>query len=305
MYHYQLEPYKGINTRYVCPNCKQAKRTFSKYIDTKTGNYLNENVGRCNREEKCGYHYTPKQYFLENRINFENNNFRTSLKPKQEPSFSFISCKLFKQSLQERANMDYLKSENHFIAYLNSLFGVEVASGLISKYFIGTSKKWRGATIFWQIDISGKIRTGKIMLYNPDTGKRIKEPFNHIDWVHKTIKTHDFNLKQCLFGEHLMNDRTNPVAIVESEKTAIIASVYFPQFIWIATGGKENLTIERVRVLEGRNVVLFPDISGYDKWLKKSQEFFTIGNFIISDLLERKAKDKEREAGLDLVDYLI
>jgi len=56
------------------------------------------------------------------------------------------------------------------------------------------------------------------MLYSPTTGKRVKEPFNHITWVHKALKQPDFNLKQCLFGEHLLQDKTKPVAIVESEK---------------------------------------------------------------------------------------
>lgn len=30
--------------------------------------------------------------------------------------------------------------------------------------------------MFWQIDINGLVRTGKIMCYNPENGHRIKEP---------------------------------------------------------------------------------------------------------------------------------
>ena len=37
------------------------------YIDTENNNqYLSERVGKCNRLDKCGYHYTPKQYFTDN-----------------------------------------------------------------------------------------------------------------------------------------------------------------------------------------------------------------------------------------------
>jgi len=85
---------------------------------------------------------------------------------------------------------------NHFVTFLIQLFGEEIKSGLISKYFIGTSKQWQGATIFWQIDSKGKIRGGKIMLYDPKTGKRVKEPYNCITWVHTALKEPEYNLKQ-------------------------------------------------------------------------------------------------------------
>jgi hypothetical protein len=91
------------------------------------------------------------------------------------------------------------------LKFLIDLFGAEIVSELVNSYFIATSKLWKGATVFWQIDAEGKIRTGKIMLYNPTTGKRVKEPFNHISWVHKALKEPEYELKQCLFGEHLIN----------------------------------------------------------------------------------------------------
>jgi hypothetical protein len=176
---------------------------------------------------------------------------------------------------------------------------------LVSRYFIATSKHWNGATVFWQIDIQGKVRTGKIMLYKPTTGKRVKEPFNHINWVHKVIKLIEFDLKQCLFGEHLLNDKTKPVAIVESEKTAVIASVYLPQFIWVAVGSLTNLNAEKCSILKGRTVTLFPDLNGFDKWSSKAKELSHLASVSVSDLLERKATEAERKQGFDLVDYLI
>jgi hypothetical protein len=95
------------------------------------------------------------------------------------------------------------------------------------------------------------------------------------------------------------------VAIVESEKTAIIASVYLPQFIWLAVGSKTNLTNERMKVLTGRKVVLFPDLNCFDLWQSKAIEFSKITSISVSDLLERKATTEERKAGLDLADYLL
>ena len=59
-----------------------------------------------------------------------------------------------------------------------------------------------GATIFWQVDKQMKIRTGKIILYEPNTGKRVKDSWPNVTWVHSTIRQ-DFGLSQCLYGEHL------------------------------------------------------------------------------------------------------
>ena len=143
------------------------------------------------------------------------------------------------------------------------------------------------------------------MLYSPTTGKRVKEPFNHITWVHKALKQPEFELRQCLFGEHLLQDITKPVAIVESEKTAVIASVYLPQFIWLAVGSLTNLNAEKCNILKGRTVTLFPDLNGFEKWSSKAKELSHIATFNVSDLLERKATEAEREQGFDLADYLI
>lgn len=167
------------------------------------------------------------------------------------------------------------------------------------------SKHWNGATVFWQIDTRGKVRTGKIMLYSPTTGKRVKNLELPVYWVHKALKQSEFELRQCLFGEHLLIDKTKPVAIVESEKTAVIASVYLPQFIWVAVGSLTNLNAEKCSILKGRTVTLFPDLNGFDKWSSKAKELSHLAIFTVSDLLERKATEAERKQGFDLADYLI
>lgn len=307
-HRYILEPYKGMNTRYRCPSCQQRDKTFSRYIDTETGEHIHPSVGRCNRESNCGHHYTPKQYFQDNNISFDTPQPK-AYKPRpvtpQPKSVSFIPVEVFKQSLQIDKTVLQVAETNHFVKFLINLFGVEVASQLVSRYFIATSKHWNGATVFWQIDTQGKVRTGKIMLYSPTTGKRVKEPFNHINWVHKALKQPEFELKQCLFGEHLLIDKTKPVAIVESEKTAVIASVYLPQFIWLAVGSLTNLNAEKCSILKGRTVTLFPDLNGFDKWSSKAKELSHLAIFTVSDLLERKATEAERKQGFDLADYLI
>ena len=103
----------------------------------------------------------------------------------------------------------------------------------------------------------------------------------------------------------MLIDKTKPVAIVESEKTAVIASVYLPQFIWVAVGSLTNLNAEKCSILKGRTVTLFPDLNGFEKWSSKAKELSHLANFTVSDLLERKASEAEKKQGFDLADYLI
>ena len=315
-YRYILEKYIGPDSRYKCPSCngneKTASRirTFSRYIDSETGEYLADHVGRCARENNCGYHYTPKQYFQDNgdktggfRHQYAHPRARAycSVNPPQMP-VSLIPVEVFKASLKSYEG-------NNFVKFLIDLFGAEITGGLVSRYFIGSSKHWPGSTVFWQIDIQGKIRAGKIMLYSPSTGKRVKEPHNCITWVHSVLKLPSFELKQCLYGEHLIKtDPGKTIALVESEKTAIIASVYLPRFIWLATGSLNTLNADKCQVLKGRTVILYPDLKGFDKWKAKAEEIERLIagiRFVISDLLETKASPEDKAKGLDLADYLI
>ena len=64
-YRFTLEKYRGIKSRYTCPQCGR-KYVFTRYIDTETNKYISDDVGKCSRLDKCGYHYTPKQYFSDN-----------------------------------------------------------------------------------------------------------------------------------------------------------------------------------------------------------------------------------------------
>ena len=59
---YKLEKYKGQSTRFTCPKCGR-KRSFTRYIDSETGEYISPLVGICNRLVKCAYHLTPKNVF--------------------------------------------------------------------------------------------------------------------------------------------------------------------------------------------------------------------------------------------------
>lgn len=306
-HRFALQRYSGLRTRFACPSCKK-HRTFTRYIDTESGEFLHEAVGRCNRESSCGYHYTPKQYFQDNKALLGDmiipppllNKKAQSYTKQPVQSISYISEKFFKQSL---AGYEI----NNFVIYLKRTFGADITHEAVNRYNVGTSHYWHGATVFWQVDSTGKVRTGKVMLYDTASGRRVKKPFNHITWAHRALKLSNFNLQQCLFGEHILpTEPTMPVALVESEKTALISSIYLPDFLWLATGSLANLSVERCKVLRGRNVVLFPDLNGYKKWSEKAQTLAPIVQKItVSDFLEKSASATERYKGLDLADYLL
>jgi hypothetical protein len=178
-------------------------------------------------------------------------------------------------------------------------------------YALGATKNKE--VIFWQIDIHGKVRTGKIMQYNPATGRRIKHESGAIDWVHNKLKKagilpEDFNLQQCFFGEHLLKIYPNKfVAIVESEKSAIIASMIMPELVWLAAGNLNGLSVEKCQVLKGRDVMLYPDLGAFEKWSLKATEMKKQWNckITVSTLLEDEASDLDRANGLDIADYII
>ena len=56
--------------------------------------------------------------------------------------------------------------------FLCEIFTDEQIQAIGENYALGATKT--SEVIFWQIDIQGKVRTGKIMQYNPDSGRRLK-----------------------------------------------------------------------------------------------------------------------------------
>lgn len=146
------------------------------------------------------------------------------------------------------------------------------------------------------------------MLYNPENGRRIKEPHNYITWVHSLLKKENFHLRQCLFGEHLLSsDQQRPVALVESEKSALISSIYLPQYLWIASGGKNGaFNRDAMSVLRNRRVLLFPDLGATDYWNSKMEMIRNLGIEVsLFDFMERNATKEERDAGYDIADFLL
>ena len=208
-HQYTLQKYAGRKTRHTCPSCGQPY-CFSLYVDS-NGNPLSQEIGRCDHESSCGYHKTPKDYFQQHpTLNTEWNNQNTitptvKTQTKQQPPKQKPLCTI-PQDIMQRSVRPNIQST--FTTFLATLFPQETVISLTKKYKLGVTKS--KDVIYFQIDKKGNIRTGKIMKYNPKTGKRIKDretPFK-INWVHSVMRhsgqlPQDWELTQCLFGEHL------------------------------------------------------------------------------------------------------
>lgn len=316
---YTLEKGSGLGKLHRCPDC--GRKTFKRYVHIYTGEYLHESVGRCNREVKCGRHYKPRDYFRENGYPAKKNAFSPSRSSPPSPPRVYIPFEILKQT---RCEYD----GNSFVHHLLTLFDCDTVSRLIAGYHLGTSNDiWPGACVFWFIDRYKRIHAGQVKLFD-STGHTAKRYFNGEEkkcttWIHAILRKKlnsspspdaeptlpqwlsrylAQNIKStCLFGEHLLAESVKPIAIVEAPATAIVASVYLPQFTWMACGALSWLTEKRCEAIRGRWVTLFPDLNGYERWKAVGDKL----GFECSDLLEKIASDEERVAGLDLRDYLV
>jgi len=135
---------------------------------------------------------------------------------------------------------------SNFHAYARSL---GVSAEHLAKWLVGSETKADAVyTVFGLMNKAGEQVNLKHFKYN-FKGKRDQ-------------KTNPFYLKnpkgkkygQCLYGEHLLRDGV-PVVVVESEKTAVLASFFYPQFDFVATGGVTALS-SKISALAGRMMLI-------------------------------------------------
>ena len=336
-HRYSLE--KG-SKKHHCPDCN--KKTFVRYIDTETGDYLPEQYGRCDRESKCSYHLNPyldgyaKMIWEQEQGNRSElpNNWKPQRKkatPQPTPEPVFFDFETFKQTLQPERYEKNTFIQNLFYR-VQFPFEVDEVTKVIQLYRLGTvANGYRaGANTFPFIDIKGNVRAVQVKQFdeqNHTTGT---------DFLHSIIEKHhtrnnkplpewlEAYTKQdkrisCLFGEHLLSKyHSNPVALVEAPKTAVYGTLYFglpetpESLIWLAVYNKSSFSFDKLKVLQGRFVYVFPDLSKdgntFKEWETKSKEYenrLPGTRFIFSDLLEQKAPESDKCEGNDLADYLI
>lgn len=198
-----------------------------------------------------------------------------------------------------------------FLDFLSRLFGREIMLQLRYQYLLGTLKS--GEAIFPLIDQDSRIRSAKTITYRILKDHRSiigldvkRDKSRNMNWIHSMERIPGFVFDRCLFGLHLSTEfPLRPIAIVESEKTAIIASVYFPNLTWMATGGKGCLNEKLLTPLINHQIILFPDLNAFSEWSSKAQDLSDRFDIRVSSYLENIANSSQKKDGLDLADFLI
>lgn len=222
----------------------------------------------------------------------------------------------FDQSTFVGMNSEWVEKA-HLIAPQSTLFkGLTNLSFLSKKslveeifdeYKVGAMND-KFTAIFWQIDSQQKIRNGKTIPYKDDLHRDKTKGAN---WIHSIMKLQDYKFKQCPFGEHLSSVYSDAqmVFMVESEKTALICNLIYrnnSNFIWMASGGIQNLSDGSLKDLKGKFIKLFADKDAEDAWKTKCDMLVNKGyNCKLVNWREMFPVDAEIGAKDDIADMIL
>ena len=184
-----------------------------------------------------------------------------------------------------------------------------------------TVEQMHRAAVRYQL---GQTRSGAPMFWMIDEWQ---EPLDaHIGadgWLSTLLKAREpmlraWHPRHCLFGLHLLMDEVRCmradvkplVCIVESEVSAVVLSVLFPEFLWMAYAELSFVTADLFAPLAGRKVVIYPrtdpGMSGYlffDELAEEVRMRYGI-RISVDALLEEHASDEQKSRCIDLLDFI-
>lgn len=296
---------------HFCPSC--GRRDYKVYVDN-GGNPIHESVGRCNREVNCAYHLPPKEWFKMHPDEQASAMERARLAPKREP----LKMIEIPKAVMVECFSKERREKNPLWNYLWNLpIEHDRLMAQWAVYCVGTTQP-HGHTIWWQIDKDMRIRSGKVMQYFSNGSRKMDGMTGKCNWIHSMLgKAGQINLNthgyvQCLFGEHLLRltdpNEVTDVNIVESEKSALIASLYQrPTEIWLAVGSLTNLNIHNLSPImqQGRNIMVWPDHDGYERWSTKTEDIRKeYDKIVCTDYVENAWKEGMKPTA-DIADIII
>jgi len=261
-YQYKFEEHPAPKGK--CPSCDE-KNTFRFYQDQP------REFGKCERINACGYSKQPNGNEI---LNAEKPIY---IKPEKKVVYP------------DKDESDFLVKSATSTFHNACKSFLNIPQEHFEKWKVGSIGS---KTVFVSTDILGRAVNVKFIQYEENC-KRNKNVNPHS----LSPKNQDEKYSTCLFGEHLLSDKT--IVLVESEKTAFISSYFYPLFDWLATGSRNGLTDRKIHVLSNKNVIYLPDAdsAGRENSTINKLKFHNI-NFIVKDLFP------ERTDGYDLADSI-
>ena len=153
-----------------------------------------------------------------------------------------------------RGAKGYVKAISPLFCWMCSLFPQERVVEVWDRYNV--TSDFQGRTTFWYVDGAGRICHDKKIFYKLDGHRDKQKPMG------REYRVADGYSARCLFGAHLIPEKGD-ICCVESEKSALICALAYPDKCWVATGGKSNL-----RGVNDR-FVLYPDLDAVEDWAGK------------------------------------
>lgn len=289
--HFKLERYRsGGSNRFTCPSCGR-KKCFTLYANVETGEYVDATCGKCDHVVSCGYHYPPREYYADHP---ELNERKTWSQPSDKSRVldlvrskslspavwnNAVQGKFFDIRWAEKA----CQRQSPFRTWFEQLpFDAERIQKVLAEYYVGATKtniyvngrNYGPAAVFWMVDEQQRVHDAKMIAYTPD-GHRVQGWGNSMRSVCRKKKQGPQleQTEKVLFGLHLITRYPDKVVcIVESEKSALVCACRYPEYLWVATGGCGNLSLEKLAPLTGRTLVVFPDSGEYAKWSQIMKE---------------------------------
>ena len=271
----------------VCPNCGKPKH-FTPYIDSFSGEMVSELCGMCDNPS-C-YHLPPREYFrfhpeAKNGL-FKPDSFSGAAIPhlwqknqntKPETPQKYITDVY--PDWPEQSVDEHLRNPTAFLAWLYSLWPFkDPIDGVVMQYCLGRTRE--GNPLFWYLDENERGCDCKSIAYDSN-GHRLHTETAIRYYFKKIAEQQNWPMDSKpylgLFGLHILDKYPEAdVCIVESEKTAILGSIFDSMVtnatsIWLATGSMGMLTAERCKPLKGRCVLLFPDNDAKSVWGEKAK----------------------------------
>jgi hypothetical protein len=264
-YSYSLKKYVSGTKKMPCPAC--GKLSFVPYVDA-TGEMIAPTVGRCDHLQSCGYHLTPREWFTTHPTEFKPQPIMMPQPTTPPEVIDLCSVEEWDARGSDKYYTDFCG--NCAERGLRKYFDDEAVHRAVDRYHLQAWSHHHN-TAFPAINQAGRVTDVMIIGYQPNLHRNgiCFRYHGTQEWQQEQRQKHlenGFRFSPCLFGEHLLAQSSGTVCLVESQKTAVIGSIYFPEFTWLATCGCEQFKEAMLRPLKGREVYVYPDSGTEQKW---------------------------------------